>query len=150
MPQLDRDVLELLAVGGAAAGLVGLLLGLMALRGVARIRRAVGSWRESVAPARFEHSDAIRHVAVVRYDAFADLAGRLSFSVALLDDAGDGVVLTAINGRTEARSYAKGVKGGRGDQLLSPEEEEAIDAALRRAPRPPGPRPPLRDHAVVA
>ena len=57
-------------------------------------------------------ADALRHVAVVRYDAFGDMGGRLSFSVALLDDAGDGLVLTSINGRTETRTYSKGVKGG--------------------------------------
>ena len=57
-------------------------------------------------------ADAIRHVAVVRYDAFGDMGGRLSFSVAMLDDSGDGLVLTSINGRTETRTYAKGVKAG--------------------------------------
>ena len=48
-------------------------------------------------------------MAVVRYDAFGDLAGALSFSAALLDDAGNGLVLSSINGRSETRTYAKGV-----------------------------------------
>jgi hypothetical protein len=76
-------------------------------------------------------SDALRHVAVVRYDAFGDMGGRLSFTAALLDDAGDGLILTAIHGRSEARTYAKGVIGGSSEQSLSPEEQQAIDAALR-------------------
>jgi hypothetical protein len=55
----------------------------------------------------------------------------MSFSAALLDDAGDGLVITAIHGRTETRSYAKGVKGGNSDQQLSPEERQAIAFAMR-------------------
>ncbi len=76
-------------------------------------------------------ADALRHVAVVRYDAFGDMGGRLSFSAALLDDTGDGLVLTSINGRTETRTYSKGVKGGTSEASLSPEEQQAIGFALR-------------------
>ena len=82
--------------------------------------------------ARSELADALRHVAVVRYDAFGDMGGRLSFTAALLDDSGDGLVITSINGRTESRAYAKGVKEGHSDQSLSPEESQAIALALGR------------------
>jgi hypothetical protein len=85
--------------------------------------------------ARSELADALRHVAVVRYDAFGDMGGRLSFTAALLDDAGDGLVITSINGRSESRAYAKGVKDGRSDQSLSPEETQAIALALGRKTR---------------
>jgi hypothetical protein len=85
--------------------------------------------------ARSELADALRHVAVVRYDAFGDMGGRMSFTAALLDDSGDGLVITSINGRTEARAYAKGVKQGTSDQSLSPEETEAIALALGRKVR---------------
>jgi len=73
--------------------------------------------------------------AVVRYDAFEDMGGALSFSAALLDEHGDGVVISAINGRSETRSYAKGVTGGQSEHSLSAEETEAIEAAMagRRA-----------------
>jgi hypothetical protein len=71
----------------------------------------------------------------VRYDAFGDMGGRMSFTAALLDDSGDGLVITSINGRTEARAYAKGVKQGTSDQSLSPEETEAISLALGRKAR---------------
>ncbi len=71
----------------------------------------------------------VRHVALVRYDAFEDVGGRLSFSCAMLDDHGNGVVLTSINGRQETRVYAKSVADGRSSYNLSSEEEEAIRQA---------------------
>lgn len=67
---------------------------------------------------------------MVRYDAFDDMGGRLSFSAALLDDHGDGVVITSINGRTETRTYAKPVQGLTSDHNLSEEEREAIAGAV--------------------
>lgn len=71
-----------------------------------------------------------RNVGLVRYDAFEDMGGRMSFSAAFLDDGGNGIVLTSINARTEARTYAKTVRGGQSDHNLSPEEKEAITRAL--------------------
>lgn len=71
----------------------------------------------------------LRHVAVVRYDAFGDMGGRLSFSAALVDDAGDGLVLSSIHGRGESRTYAKGIVGGRSEITLTPEERQALTAA---------------------
>ena len=101
-------------------------------------RRAVEELRVDLQRLREQaaHRDgpaAITRVAVVRYDAFGDLAGALSYSAALLDGDGNGLVLTSINGRSETRSYAKGVQGGRSDAPLSPEEQEAIAGALRPA-----------------
>jgi hypothetical protein len=106
------------------------------------LRRDVTATREEIALARADLSDALRHVAVVRYDAFGDQGGRLSFSAALLDDAGDGLVLTSINARTETRTYAKGVKGGESDHELSPEEQQAIDYATRPSAGKGEPRKP--------
>ena len=82
--------------------------------------------RREVAALRKEAGGVLRHLAVVRYDAFEEMGGRLSWSLALLDDGGDGVVLTSIRGRNEARTYAKSVTAWRSDQELSPEEDEAI------------------------
>jgi hypothetical protein len=67
--------------------------------------------------------------ALVRYDAFEDMGGQLSFSAAILDDHGDGLVITSINGRTETRTYAKPIKGRESEHNLSDEEREAIEAA---------------------
>lgn len=71
----------------------------------------------------------LRHLAVVRYDAFGDMGGHMSWSMALLDDGGDGVVLTSIHGRSDSRTYAKNVAHWQAGQQLSPEEEEAIGFA---------------------
>lgn len=73
---------------------------------------------------------ALQRFHMVRYDAFEDMGGRLSFSAALLDDHGDGVVITSINGRTETRTYAKPVQGLTSDHNLSEEEREAIAGAV--------------------
>jgi hypothetical protein len=96
------------------------------------LRSEVNQAKGELDVARRELADALRHVSVVRYDAFGDMGGRMSFTVALLDDSGDGLVITSINGRTESRAYAKGVKQGNSDQTLSPEETEAIALALGR------------------
>jgi hypothetical protein len=73
---------------------------------------------------------ALRNIALVRYDAFSDMSGRLSFSLALLDRGGDGVVISAIVGRSDTRVYAKGVAAGRGEHELSPEEQQAVASAM--------------------
>jgi hypothetical protein len=85
--------------------------------------------RQEVAALRLEAKDALKHLSVVRYDAFGDMGGHLSWSLALLDDAGHGVVLTSISGRSEARTYAKSIADWTSEQQLSPEEEEAISHA---------------------
>lgn len=78
---------------------------------------------------------AVQHVGMVRYDAFEDVGGRLSFSCALLDDRGDGVVITSINGRQDTRVYAKPINGGRSSHNLSEEEVAAIQQANAARPR---------------
>jgi hypothetical protein len=85
--------------------------------------------RQEVAALRAEAEGSLRHVGLVRYDAFGDVGGRQSWSLALLDDDGNGVVLTAIHGRSEARSYAKSVAGWSSEQPLSPEEQDAVTSA---------------------
>ncbi|HVE62732.1 MAG TPA: DUF4446 family protein [Mycobacteriales bacterium] len=161
--QLDRDTADLLALVGAITGVLGLLLATLAQVRLSRMRRAydvlqgsgqrddfvtaverhvgevgalrgeVGQVRGEVAGLRTDLADALRHVAVVRYDAFPDMGGRLSFSVALLDDSRDGLLLTSINGRSETRTYAKGVKAGKSEHSLSPEESQALSFATRAA-----------------
>jgi len=98
---------------------------------VDELRAEVERLRERVKAMNREIADSLRHVAVVRYDAFPDMGGRLSFSAALLDDDGDGLVLSSINGRSETRTYAKGVKSWRSEHQLSPEETQAIGFATK-------------------
>lgn len=75
---------------------------------------------------------ALRNIALVRYDAFSEMSGRMSFSLALLDEKGDGVTLSAIAGTGDTRVYAKGVANGKGEHELSPEEHQAVSAALAK------------------
>ena len=73
---------------------------------------------------------AIAHRALVRYDAYGELSGHQSTSLALLDAGRNGVVLSCIAHRDTARLYCKQVHDGRGEHELSPEEDEAIRLAL--------------------
>ena len=91
-----------------------------------RIDGIVASQAELQAFSRY----ALNRFGLVRYDAFEEMGGRLSFSAALLDEHGDGIVFSSINGRTETRTYAKPLKGLASDHTLSPEERAAIDQAL--------------------
>jgi hypothetical protein len=168
---LNSSTAALLAVIGTSAGGLGLLVGILAhlrlrrlrrdlavlqdgedgesfltaaarqVEHIARLRAELSSVEGRMHDLRVDVADALRHVAVVRYDAFRDMGGRMSFSAALLDDAGDGLVITAIHGRAETRSYAKGVKGGTSDQQLSPEERQAIAFATRTDPGHAGRQP---------
>ena len=161
MLPLDRPLLDQITLATSAVAVLALLLAVVANVRVGRLRRVLAvvdapegrqsvldvvgrnseetsrlradldQARREVGEVRSALSDALRHVAVVRYDAFGDMGGRLSFTAAMLDDAGDGLILTSIHGRSEARTYAKGVVAGSSEQSLSPEEQQAIDAAMR-------------------
>ncbi len=130
-------LLSLLTAVTAVVAIAGLALAVVALRRTARRRGAgvdalpedVHGLRQEVATLAAEGRAALRHLAVVRYDAFGDMGGHLSWSLALLDDGGHGVVLTSIHGRSEARTYAKNIAAWSCDQPLSPEEQEAVDHA---------------------
>lgn len=74
---------------------------------------------------------AVQHIGVVRFDAFRDLGGLLSFAVALLDDRGNGLVLSTIYGRAESRTYSKPIVERGSSYELSPEEREAIRLAMQ-------------------
>jgi hypothetical protein len=115
---------------GPGVGVIGIGVAIIAHRRAARavaecrtlVNGSVGS-RGTVDPR------ALRDLAIVRYDALSEMSGQLSFSVALLNALGDGVVLSSINGRSETRTYAKVVRGGLGAQPLSPEEVHAVRSA---------------------
>ncbi len=74
----------------------------------------------------------LRRVGLVRFDAFEDTGGELSFSLALIDDRGNGFVITSIQGRQEGRVYAKPLEGGESLYRLSEEEKEALRRAWER------------------
>ncbi len=77
--------------------------------------------------------ETIAHRALVHYDAWGEMSGHQSTSIALLDATGSGLVLSSIHHRDQARLYAKEVRAGSSDHELSPEETEAIQRALGRA-----------------
>lgn len=125
----------LLAIPVALVALLGVGL-VVLLRRSADVRRRVTALEQhrpagdaDLAALRADLGQALRHVAVVRYDAFGDMGGRLSFSAAVVDDHGDGLVVSSIHARGESRTYAKGVVGGTSDATLTPEEQQALAAA---------------------
>ena len=110
---------------------------LVALRGqvdsleesVAQLRALEAAVAELGEVAGTPDRTALRHVAVVRYDAFADVGGRLSYSLALLDDTRSGLVLTTLAGKSDVRTYVRTISAGAGEGTLTDEEQQAIAAA---------------------
>jgi len=109
---------------------VGSLLGR-----IDRIEQAIRTLNAADRTQRFQIDGSLRRVALLRYDAFEDVGGRLSFSCAMLDEHGTGVVITSINGRQETRVYAKPVTARTSTYNLSAEEEEAIRQAMAESER---------------
>ena len=165
--ELTSDAVEALLLAAIVVGLAAVALAGMALKAQKRVRHAYRTFsqgsREDVLTLLERHIDEVRglrrdveridrrsdelreligtglsRVGTVRYDAFEDMGGRLSFSMALLDEHGDGMVLTAINGRVDTRTYVKSVSGGQSKHNLSGEEAEAIERALSLAGRVAG------------
>ena len=135
---MSNDTLTLLVLLALVLSLVALVTGLGAQRSLGARKRGakdsplpldVAGLRGEVESLRRDSHGALRHLAVVRYDAFGDMGGRLSWSLALVDEAGTGIVLTSIHGRSDARTYAKNITAWTSDQQLSPEEQEAISQA---------------------
>ncbi|MFN2613582.1 MAG: DUF4446 family protein, partial [Actinomycetota bacterium] len=88
---------------------------------------------QELAEVRDVLASAIQRVGLVRFDAFEDMGGKLSFAVALLDAEGTGVVFSSINGRSDTRIYAKPIEQAGSRIPLSEEETEAIKRALGHA-----------------
>ena len=76
----------------------------------------------------------VAHTSLVRYDAYGEMSGRQSSSVALLDSRRSGVVVSAIHHRDQARVYVKHMHEGASEVELSPEELEAVETAMAGAP----------------
>ena len=74
--------------------------------------------------------NALSRTALIRYDAYEDTGGHQSASMAMLDSARSGIVLTAIQGRDYARVYVKQLDRGRTSIALSPEEQQAVERAM--------------------
>jgi hypothetical protein len=148
-----------IAIGAAAAGAAALLLALVSSLAIRRVRQAqlvlLGGGKSDLVDfavslqARIDDlhrsvdeltagveridrrvDDTVSKTAIVRYDAYDNSGGHQSASVALLDSARTGVVLSAIQGRDYARIYVKEIDRGRASVALSPEELEAVERAM--------------------
>ena len=127
MPRVSSVAFEVL---GPLAGAIGILIGMIAHRRAARaVRECTELVQGSVGSRGTVDPLALRDLAIIRYDALSEMSGQLSFSMAVLNSLGDGVVLSSINGRSETRTYAKVIRSGDSAQPLSPEEEHAVRSA---------------------
>jgi hypothetical protein len=96
----------------------------------AYVEDAMGRLHDRLDEAERRLDGSIAHRSLVRYDAYNEMSGQQSTTIALLDARRSGVVLTSIHHRDQARMYAKLVREGKAELQLSPEEDEAVRAAL--------------------
>jgi hypothetical protein len=120
---------QLVLLGDAKSDLVGFAVSLQGR--VDDLRRAVDAVAADAARIDRRVDDAVSKTAVVRYDAYETSGGHQSASVALLDSARSGVVVSAIQGRDYARIYVKELDRGHSSIALSPEEQDAVERAMQ-------------------
>jgi hypothetical protein len=94
------------------------------------VQDAAGQLNGRIETAEQRLDTAVAYSALIRYDAYGEMSGRQSTSIALLDARRSGLVLSSIHHRDQARLYAKQVREGQPELELSPEESEAIRLAL--------------------
>jgi hypothetical protein len=156
---VSASVAGWIAVGAAAAALLALLVTVLHLLALRRLRRAqltllgggkadlvdfavslqsriddlhrtVDELTASLGRVDRRVDETVSKTAIVRYDAYEQSGGHQSASIALLDSARTGVVLSAIQGRDYARIYVKEIDRGHATVALSPEELEAVERAM--------------------
>jgi uncharacterized protein DUF4446 len=123
-----RRAQDVLLGGDAKADIVDFAVSLQAR--IDDLHRAVDEVAAALARVDRRVDRSVSRSALVRYDAYEDTGGHQSASVALLDSARTGIVLTAIQGRDYARVYVKQLERGRASIALSPEEQEAVERAM--------------------
>ncbi|MFL5961574.1 MAG: DUF4446 family protein [Gaiellaceae bacterium] len=119
-----------LLLGGGRRDLVDFAVSLQGR--IDDLHRAVDEVAAGLARVDRRIDGTVTNTSIVRYDAYEDTGGHQSASVALLDSARTGVVVTAIQGRDYARIYMKELERGRASVALSPEEQEAVERAMGR------------------
>ena len=124
-----RDAQQVL-LGGGRRDLVDFAVSLQGR--IDDLHRAVDEVAAGLARVDRRVDGAVTNTSIVRYDAYEDTGGHQSASVALLDAARTGVVVSAIQGRDYARIYVKELERGRASIALSPEEQEAVERAMAR------------------
>ena len=109
---------------------IGLLQGID--RDLATVEQEIGELTPRIEKIERFLPHAVSRIGVVSYDAFGDITGNLSRSLAFLDSRGSGLVMSILVGRAEMLFYTKQVRGSQGAEQLSPEEQSAIAKALGR------------------
>jgi hypothetical protein len=117
-------------IGGGRRDLVDFAVSLQGR--IDDLHRAVDEVAAGLARVDRRVDGTVTNTSIVRYDAYEDTGGHQSASLALLDAARSGVVVTAIQGRDYARIYMKELERGRASVALSPEEQEAVERAMGR------------------
>jgi hypothetical protein len=121
---------QLVLLGGGKADLIDFAVSLQGR--IDDLHRAVDEIAAGLSRVDRRIDDSIAKTGIVRYDAYEDAGGQQSASIALLDSARSGIVLSAIQGRDYARIYLKELDRGRAAVALSPEELEAVERAMAR------------------
>ncbi len=93
------------------------------------VERAITAMQPVLKSVHERMPTAIRNTAVITYDATGDMAGHLSRSIALLNEIGDGLVVTLLRQRSEVLFFTKMIRGGKGVEELSPEETAVVKRA---------------------
>ena len=117
-------------LGGASHDMVDFAVSLQGR--IDDLHRAVDEIAAGLARVDRRVDESLAKTSIVRYDAYEGTGGHQSASVALLDGARSGIVVSAIQGRDYARIYMKELEHGRASIALSPEEEEAVERAMSR------------------
>ena len=121
---------QLVLLGGGKGDLVDFAVSLQGR--IDDLHRAVDEIAAGLARVDRRVDGCVSKTSIVRYDAYSNTGGHQSASLAFLDAARSGVVVSAIQGRDYARIYVKEVDRGRAPVALSPEEQEAVDRAMAR------------------
>jgi hypothetical protein len=121
---------QLVLLGGGKADLVDFAVSLQGR--IDDLHRAVDEIAAGLSRVDRRVDTAVTKTSLVRYDAYEGAGGHQSASIALLDAARTGVVVSAIQGRDYARIYVKELERGRPSVALSPEEQEAVERAMSR------------------
>lgn len=126
-----KDKYRRLIKGTSGKNLEGLLLDHM--ERVEEVQAELQSMDKKLGIMENRMSFCIQKVGIIRYNAFPDVGSDLSYSIALLNEGNDGVIITGIHGRSETVTYAKPIKAGKSIYSLSVEELQALDRAKENA-----------------
>ncbi len=99
---------------------------------VAKLEQREEELRQEQEKQKEQVAECVHNLGLIRFNAFDNMGSDLSFSLAMLDRRGDGVVLTGLYGRDETRVYAKPVRKGTSDYSLTAEEVKAVQSSLEK------------------